>query len=205
MKWLSTDAGSGDPEEKAFDTILASLKAHPDFVKPADELSVIIMTDEDEQSIVDAPTFTRELKALLPNQKISISTITAASDVAGCSSGDWDFARSKYAKVITEFSGKNYSLCSESSLPQDITNLGSEIATRAGAGPAHDKVLHLSLKPVLGSITVSYKGTNLPEGVQGTGRWIYDSGRQSVFLTDTSFLSSNATTHQIEVKYSVAH
>lgn len=180
----------GSATEKAFEPIKNAFDAHPDFVRPAAKLFLILLSDELEQSDTSTVDFIDYLRTL----KGDLAQVVTYGIFTEETCGDPGFKFSKYGDFIGRTFGKYFPICSPS-YGSILGQIGRDILKRFSM-----PLIKLADRPVLGSIRVSYKGRSLRAGrKEDGGFWLYDYDSNSIQITDMSFAPGDD--ESVEVDY----
>ena len=174
---------SGSAVEATFVPILQSLSQDPKFLRPKTPLAVIMVTDAEEQSRMEANVFLNRLATVTGGRNVFAYGVFASQDL-GCRSdeGEWDYQGSPYETFIkSAYVGQTYPLCRD--FGTSLVNIAHDIVTRV----AHTAI-YLTSRPDTSTLKVLYKGKELPAGSQESGGfWVYDYGLNAVVFSSLDF------------------
>ncbi|MFA6236290.1 MAG: vWA domain-containing protein [Bacteriovorax sp.] len=193
---LGTD---GDASEYVFynvkrvvDLYNGSSPARPSFLRPNSHLVVIMITDEDEQSMTDfgpaydAPALANTMSQYIPGNKIlRFYGALNRKDLKDCNNpGDYEtYAGSQYEAIINLTKGFNISAC----IPDfgtELAKIGKDIASIVGL-PS----LLLKQRPVVDTLKVYYKDKLLPPGSKESGGiWFYEENTNTINFYTMDFV-----------------
>jgi hypothetical protein len=182
---------NGSGTEKTFEPIVKNLNNFSSFLRPSAFLVLIFVTDEDEQSSINAGNFLNDMVARKGGRMGMIRAYGAfdASDL-GCTS--ITYAGSPFETVINATGGKAIGTCS-TGFGTELAKLGNDIVSTVSS-----PVVMLAKRPVPSTIQVVYKGVALPGGARADGGlWVYDPDVNGVRFHDYSFLDVNEKFIQI--------
>ena len=193
----------GDADEYVFynikrviDLYNGSKASTPTFLRPNSHLVVIMITDEQEQSMkkfgkdYDVPNFVNIMKKHIANKKVlRFYGALSRKDLAGCAtSGDSElYVGSPYEAIINLTSGFNISACV--AFGNDLARIGKDIASLVGL-PS----LLLKQRPVSDTIRIFYKGLELSPGSKESGGvWYYEEDTNTINFYTMDFVDDPRT------------
>lgn len=183
----------GDTTEKTYDPIVKALKANPQFMRQDAWLVLIIVTDEEEQSRLDSDQFLAWIYGLVQPSYVKTYAAFGASDL-GCTRGNFQFRSSEYELLMKKTKGLYFSACS-ATFGDEMAKMGKDIVTQLSRPR-----LILEKRPLLSTLSVSYKGKALPGGpAQSGGLWYYDFTGNAVVFYSLAFAPGQ--NEQVEVSY----
>lgn len=183
---------SGSPQEMVFDPVMAALSEpmlsgpNAGFLRPDAGLSVITVTDAEDQSAVNNKdsfvSFIRGLKG--DSGLVSMHGILALQSDPNCQRDGADFPL-KLETAISELGGKAFSLCA----PNYTENIKAIASALAAANKSTDPVVpvepltsvHLPLTPKFDTIRVAYGWQVLPKNDSRHG-WSFDWTTNEILL-----------------------
>jgi hypothetical protein len=121
----------GDAFERPFDSILHALKQYRNFNRPGASLSIVIVTDAEEQSATSVADFMAILHFFV-DQKIYFYHVLANAE-SGCTTdeGLWNYVGGRYeAALKLADGGALYSICSP-----DFASVLTSISSKIGSQP----------------------------------------------------------------------
>lgn len=169
---------NGDYDELTFTPILNTLGKYPAFSPPGEQLSVIVVTDADEQSKISGKDFLSYIQAFKPAMD-SFAMYGATADTATDCKGESTipYLGSPYEFVITATQGLWFSLCD----PDFGTQLAA-ISDRIIERVDHPRV-YLDVHPIPRTIRLYYNGLELPPGpAESGGYWVYEISTNSIIF-----------------------
>ncbi len=189
----------GSGTEMSFTPIMEKLAQFQGFLRPAAHLVIIFVTDEREQSSVDATRFISDTVGRKGGRSKLVKAYGAfhATDF-GCNNSYPDqvtYGGSPFEAVINAFGGKAYSTCAPD-FGLELAKLGNDIVAAISS-----PVILLSKRPLPETIKVTYKGQELPAGPESLGGlWVYDSEANGVRFHNMDFVDFNERFVKIDFK-----
>ncbi len=186
---------SGSAVEATFEPILQSIAQDPTFLRPKTPLAVIMVTDAEEQSSIEANIFLSRLSNLTSGRNIFAYGVFASQDF-GCRSdeGDWDYQGSPYETFIkSAYVGQTYPLCRD--FGTSLVNIAHDIVTRIS-----HTAIYLTSRPDTSTLKVLYGNEELPAGTsESGGLWVYDYGLNAIVFHSLDFAVND--TDSVRVVY----
>ncbi len=173
----------GDAVERFYEPVLRAFDSHPHFLRQDAVLALIVVTDEEEQSTISLENFLQKIKGYKNDLKdVYTYGLFAASD-DGCDTQTmFTYQSSRYKQFIDKTKGKKYSLC-DPNIGAKLAEMGDDLVQQL-VRPR----LYLSARPVVNTITVTYKGELLKWGQKDDGGlWLYDYGNNAILFHDLDF------------------
>lgn len=169
----------GDREERGRDAIFAALTSpmlhgyNGGFYRPAAELHIIVISDEDDVSEMPRDAFIDFLHHLKPEpDQVRLSAIVGPQGLDACHSAPAGY---DYIHMAQRTGGLVRSICSEDWVPL-MSDLGV-------ASSDFEEVLYLSKTPVRSTIEVTVVDGDA-EWAPGSIEWRYEPVPNAVILTD---------------------
>ncbi len=174
---------SGSAVESTFEPILQSIAQDPTFLRPKTPLAIIMVTDAEEQSGIDASDFISRLSNLTAGRNVFAYGVFASQDFS-CRSdeGDWDYQGSPYETFIkSAYVGQTYPLCRD--FGTSLVNIAHDIVTRVS-----HTAIYLTNRPDTSTLKVIYGNQELPAGPsEAGGVWVYDYGLNAIVFNSLDF------------------
>lgn len=116
---------SGSGIEQTFAPVLKAIGDNPTFLRPGADLSIVVVTDEDEQGVASVTDYMAGLKQVKAGGRIRQFGMFLALDFAGCnaSSAQFKYAGSRFEAAINATGGKAFNFCA-TDLNGEMTALG---------------------------------------------------------------------------------
>lgn len=175
---------NGDTTERTFTPIMNNLSTRNVFVRENAMLVIISLTDINEQSRVTADQFIQYLTKLKGGiEKTKFYGVYNVKDFnCPSESTSWTYAGSKYEALVKATGGSTFPACAVD-FGQRLTGLAKEIISYLQSS----KII-LKKRPKPYSISISYKGRNLPGGPQSEGgMWYYDFQDNAIVFYSLDF------------------
>lgn len=186
---------NGSATEKTFEPVLQALTADPGFLRKDAMLALMLVTDAEEQSAIDASEFLTRLSLIRRLDSVVLYGALGSRDF-GCPPSDsyWDYSGSPYEEVVEATHGKVFALC-DPAFGQNLAQISQDIVSRL----ENPKIL-LELRPKPSSIRIYYKGKLLPGGPKESGGfWIYDFDLNAIVFHDLSFAPGDNEEVEVEM------
>jgi len=182
--------------EQSFNPVIENLKKYPNFLRPDAYLALVFVSDEDEQSVVDAqghdytiPRFVSDVAALKGGDQSKILTYGVFAPTDWCANGNFYYNGSRWQELIRYTNGRIYSAC-DPNFGQVLSSMGDDLVSMIAS--LHPVVL-LDSRPIATTIQVFYNGQKLRPGFkENGGQWIYDPSANVIRITDLSLLTNTA-------------
>lgn len=200
LKTMMTLFGTnGGYQEMPFQNIYSYLKKPEgiQFARPKTSLEVIILTDEQDQSVKTV----NDMVELFDNKKATVNSIIPFVNSV-CS--QQQRSNTKIEDLTAQTNGLLIDLCGgEKSFISDYRDLAKEISKRA---------LHISNRVVpikfyqflevfnVDSLTVSFGSQIIPRGLIHTG-WTYDREKNKIYFGENIELSDQPTDTKFTIRY----
>jgi hypothetical protein len=189
----------GDSTERMFQPVLDKLNQFPNFMTPSGALAIIMVGDAMEQSDQGVRdqllNYLRRVRGNLDG--VFSYGVFAATDLS-CSAGSgetpWTYAGSSYKLFIDQTQGSVLSLCSQT-FGNDLAALADDLFARVMSPQ-----IYLPRRPIVETLRVFYKGTELIGGTRANGaRWYYDYALNSIVFYDLTF--ATGPLEEVQIQY----
>jgi hypothetical protein len=175
----------GDYEEKTFQPILNAVTQYS-FLRSDAYLAIIVVTDEEEQSLISPQAFINQIVAIKGGDPKKVITYGVFASTENCGfNGNFDYLGSRFESFMNLSQGTKFSLCAPD-FGNMLSSIGANLISKV---TTYSPTILLQARPQPNSIVVNYQGHVLPGGLKSAGgMWIYNPQDNAIVFHDTSFI-----------------
>jgi len=171
--------------ELPFETMMEAFQRYPNFVRNQSTLAILVLTDTMEETPQRQAELEKELRVLKSDPKQVRFYGTFAGQSFSCYSDQepaWRYAGSPFEYFVMLTGGTSFDLCTPD-FGKNLAQVGKDMVKSV----TYSQV-PLSQRPDVASLSVRYRGSELPGGPQAQGgRWSFDFDLNAVVFYDLQF------------------
>lgn len=194
----------GSAIEQLFAPVIAALTPplssgeNAGFLRPHSQLSVIFVSDAEDQSQMSPEDFIKSLEAIRPANKISMAALYTPSGVPDSVCRRDTGEPLRLEQVLTHFKAQGVSLC-DGDLGARLDEVGAGLR-RGVSRDGQERLVSLPLVPALDTVRVRFGSTEVVRGDYTQG-WFYDTSRNAILIAKGFDFSTQPLDTKLEIEY----